>query len=49
MNTVEDYCQGNAEPLRQFFEEVFKYEFDSKPNYNYLRGILLALSMEGLQ
>jgi hypothetical protein len=27
----------------KFFEEVFSLEFDSTPNYNYLRGLLIGM------
>ena len=46
VNTVDIYCQGKAEPLLPFFKEVFSYEYESCPNYNYLRGLLLNYTMK---
>ena len=45
-NTFEDYCKGDAKHFSKFFEEVFSLEYDSSPNYNYLRGLLIEAGME---
>lgn len=38
--TCSDLCFDNTEDLNSFYEEVFSYDFEDKPNYKKLRLIL---------